>query len=187
VSTRPPLGEDTDGPRTQAGMVRRDTARLRAMVVLLMLIVVSALGVWLILRLDAGKHAPQATPAACERVGRVLTKADIRIRVFNATTRNGLAASVAAQLRQRGYTVISVGNDDTSTVRGPAELRYGAAGSPAAKAVAGVVAGAASRPVPRAGSDVDLVLGNTFTRLAPPARQSPQAAASCPATAKRAG
>ena len=119
MSTHSPLGENA-GPRTKAGLARRDTARLRAMAVLLVLIAVSALGVWLILSLDARRNAPRATPAACAGAGQTLTRADIRIRVFNATTRNGLAASVAAQLRQRGYTVISIGNDESSTVPGPA-------------------------------------------------------------------
>ncbi|MDP9239555.1 MAG: LytR C-terminal domain-containing protein [Actinomycetota bacterium] len=168
---------------------RRDTARLRALIVLVVLVSASALGVWLILRSDTHKGAPQATSASCvhETKARVLTKADIRIRVLNATARAGLATKTAAELRLRGYTVTAVGNDP-SAVLGPAEMRYGSGGAPSAKALKGLVVGAVNRPITRAGADVDLVLGNTFTRLAPapapaPALAPVKAVPGCPATA----
>jgi hypothetical protein len=184
VSTRAPYDEGTrgPGPRVLAGQARRDTTRLRAMIVLILLVVASATGVLLILRADANRHSSQATPASCTNVAKTLTKAAIRVRVLNATAREGLATTVAAELRRRGYTVTTVGNDST-VVPGPAMLRYGAGGAPAAKAMTGLVTGAVNRPVTRAGADVDLVLGNTFTRLAPAVAAPAKAAAGCPETA----
>ncbi|PZS33416.1 MAG: hypothetical protein DLM59_06520 [Pseudonocardiales bacterium] len=187
MSSHSPFGEQPAGigPRARAARARRDTTRLRAAVVLVVLVVASALGVWLILRADVTKSTTRAAPASCVHAsaGQAPTRADIRIRVLNATAREGLAAKTAAELRLRGYTVTAVGNDP-SAVRGPAEMRYGTAGAPFAKALKGLVAGAVSRPVTRTGSDVDLVLGNTFTRLAPaPAQTPPKTGSGCPATA----
>jgi hypothetical protein len=184
VSTRSPHDEGPrgPGPRVLAAQARLDTTRLRALIVLILLVVASATGVLLILRTDANRQSSQATPASCANVAKTLSKAAIRIKVLNATAREGLATTVAAELRRRGYTVTTVGNDATA-VPGPALLRYGAGGAPAAKVVAGLVTGAVNRPVTRAGADVDLVLGNTFTRLAPAVAAPAKAAAGCPATA----
>lgn len=189
MSDRFPIrGDPSVGPQAQAARAaraRRDTARLRALIVLVVLVCASALGVWLILRADTHKAPRQATPASCvhETKARVPTKADIRIRVLNATAREGLATKIAAELRLRGYTVTAVGNDP-SAVLGPAEMRYGAGGALFAKALKGLVVGAVNRPINRAGTDVDLILGNTFTRLAPaPALVPAKAVPGCPATA----
>lgn len=162
----------------------RDPARLRALVVLVAIVVVGAVSVLLILRADSSKSPPRGAAPTCGPTATptAMARAAIRIRVLNATSRPGLAGTVAAELRRRGYTVTGVGND-TTAVRGPAEMRYGAAGAAAAKAVAGLVAGAVSRQVTRSGSDIDLVLGNGFTQLraAGPAPAKP--GAGCPATA----
>ncbi len=191
-----PLGESRrgSGPRIRAARARRDSSRLRAVIVLVVLIVGSTFGVWLILRADASKAPPQAQPAPCvdrsgaNPHGKAPTKApvkaaarpDIRIRVLNATSRPGLARTVAAELRRRGYTVTGVGND-SSPVPGPAVMRYGAAGAPKARAVAGLVAGAVNRQIVREGTDIDLILGNTFTRLGP--AFPPAKSGGCPASA----
>ncbi|MEP6695620.1 MAG: LytR C-terminal domain-containing protein [Pseudonocardiales bacterium] len=188
MSTRPPISGDRapSGPRAVVAPARRDRARIRAMIVLLALVMVSALSVWLILRADARQtaRATPTTPASCVHgsTGTALTGAQIRIRVLNATGRQGLAGTVAAQLTLRGYTVTSVGNH-SGRVKVPAEMRYGVAGAPAAKALAGLVKGAVSRPLSRPGPEVDLVLGDTFTGLAPGAPKPLPVPAGCPATA----
>ncbi len=150
------------------------------MVVLLVLLLVSALAVWLIVRSEA-KSDPPKTPACVPASG---SPASIKLRVLNATSREGLANTVATQLRQRGYTVTGVGNN-SSNVPGTAEIRHGSAGAPAARAVAGNVAGATTRNDKRAGSEVDLVLGTKFRALAP--AKPGVAASGCPVTAKPTG
>lgn len=184
MTSRPPIGEPSL-PRGLPEPARRDSTRRRALIVLGVLVAASALGVWLILRADAHHGSPQGRPAACVSAakGTAPALAKIRIRVFNATARAGLASTVAAQLRARGYTVIAVGND-SGAVPGPAIMRYGAGGAPAAKALAGLIKGAVSRPVTRDGPEVDLILGNKFTQLAPAVPQKPApTVAACPASA----
>ncbi len=168
------------GPRSRASRERRrDLARVRAFAILLLLIGGGALAVWLTVRTDDRKHAAAPVPHACGSSAAPVA-ATIHIRVLNATNHAGLAASVAAQLRVRGYTVIGVGNE-AQAVPGPAELRYGPRGVATAGKVLAVVPGAARRPDHRAGADVDLVLGNRFSRLAPAAVRPPSPSPSgCP-------
>jgi len=149
-------------------------------VLLVVLVLGSALTVWLILRSDAKAKPKGASPCSATSG----SPGSIKLRVLNATPREGLAASVAADLRKRGFTVTAVGND-TQKVTAPAEIRYGTKGAPAARVVAGVVTGATSRNDGRAGPDVDLILGTKFKALAP--AKAGASGASCPATAKPTG
>ncbi len=153
------------GPRSRAARSRRrDVARLRAAIILLLLIAGGAAAVWWTLRADQRVTAHAGQPTAC---GTPSPAAALpRVRVLNSTNRPGLATAVADLLRARGFTVTDVGNDPHA-VAGPAELRYGPHGLAAARTVLGVVPGAARRPDTRRGADVDLVLGNRFSRLAP--------------------
>lgn len=157
----------------------QDTSRLRALVVFLVLLIGGALAAWYVVHRDDSRLGASATERpACVASGvpGSLPVASIRVRVLNATARNGLAASVAAELKRRGYGVTGIGND-SSTVTGPASVRYGPAGATAAKAVAALVPGSVAQPDRRTGADVDLVLGDRFTQLA--AAPTSAASASC--------
>lgn len=156
----------------------RDRARVRALALLAALLVVSAVAVWLVVRSDAkGGETPAAAPCGAAS-GPAST---VKLRVLNATPREGLAASVAAELRKRGFFVISVGND-SHQVPGPAEVRHGPKGASAARLVASLVSGSTTRKDSRPGTDVDLVLGTKFSSLA--AAKPGAAKGGCPATAK---
>jgi hypothetical protein len=117
----------------------------------------------------AGDDTP-ATGATCRPYDpKVPTPATTTVNVYNATTKNGLAARTAAELRERGFVIGEVRNDPLRrTVRGPAELRFGRAGTPHAKLVI-VLAGRGTTQVAdkRKGTTVDLVLGSAFSALAP--------------------
>jgi len=163
VSTISPIGREPGRRIRQASPSRgRDRARTRALALLLALALVSTLTVWLIVRSEAKDKTPATSPCTATN-GSLST---VRLRVLNATPREGLAGSVADELRKRGYTVTGVGNDSRH-VPAPAEIRHGNAGAPAARVVAGIVAGAITRNDARAGSEVDLVLGTRFRVLAP--------------------
>lgn len=175
MSTERPQGR-AGGSRVRRGTTRgRDRARTRALVLFVVLLVAAGVTVWLIVRSEATGDKTAAPPCA----GGSAAASAIRMRVLNATPREGLAASVAAELRKRGYTVTGVGND-TRGVAGTAEVRHGTKGAAAAALIAKTVAAATVRNDARAGTDVDLVLGTKFRALAPV--QPGASATGCPST-----
>jgi hypothetical protein len=97
----------------------------------------------------------------------------IHVNVYNATDRRGLATEVAVTLRHRGFHVGAVDNDPLHrTVSGVAEVRTGPHGTGSARTVAaqvGATPGVAVVPDSRAGTGVDLVIGNAFRSLRFPA------------------
>jgi hypothetical protein len=96
--------------------------------------------------------------------------AEVRVNVYNATDRRGLAAKVAGQLERRGFDVRKVDNDPLGrTVTGAAEVRHGDDGAAAARTVAAQVGPVVAVPDGRPGGSVDLVVGTGFTALVAPA------------------
>jgi len=97
-----------------------------------------------------------------------ITPPQVRVNVYNATQRSGLARSVAAQLNRRGYAVQEIANDPRRMrVPGTAIIRFGAAGDPAAKLLATQIPQVKMDGDKRRAPVVDLVLGERFTALAP--------------------
>jgi hypothetical protein len=110
-----------------------------------------------------------ATPpaAAGPAVGCVLTLPDspaqIHVRVLEGGAPAGQGETTAAQLRERGFTVLTPGDAPA----GPTTLRYGPAAIGAATVLRAVVVGAATMQFDPARTDdtIDLTLGTTFDRL----------------------
>jgi LytR cell envelope-related transcriptional attenuator len=129
---------------------------------------------------DAGTARPQptcrtTTPRPTTRAARppALSPAKVRVNVYNTTTINGLAARVAASLRQRKFVIRSVANDpQDSKPAGTAVVRYGTKGAAAARLVAAQVPQAKLQRDRRRSATVDLVIGKAFRALAPVARPS---------------
>jgi hypothetical protein len=117
-----------------------------------------------------------ACPTATARPARpaaTLSPSRVRVNVYNTTTVNGLAARVAAQLRQRSFRVGAVANDPRGThPSGTAVVRHGTKGTAAARLVASQVPRSTLQRDRRRSATVDLVLGRSFRALAPPARPS---------------
>lgn len=110
----------------------------------------------------AAAKAAAAKPAAAAPKPNQIT-----INVYNATTRSGLAADTAAQVKARGYVIGAVSNDPLAkAITGTAELRYGQAGTAQATVAKQLVAGVALVKDGRADGSVDLVLGDAFKTLA---------------------
>lgn len=181
MSMLTPLGRGRgrrERPRKRrSGPSGDDPARRRALALLVAIVVGGALAVWLIVQAADRQRVPHAASTPCAKASGVapLTPKQIRVKVLNATSRAGLASTVAAELRRRGYTVLGVGND-SGTVAQSAVVRYGGPGAPAVKPMVAVVPGAVSRRDNRPTADIDLILGNSFTSLAPA-----KPAAACPA------
>ena len=93
----------------------------------------------------------------------------IRVNVYNATTRSGLARSTSVLLAARGFAIGALANDPLNkTVPGTAEIRFGRKGLLAAKVVAAQVPSPVMVRDLRPDASVDFVIGNTFTALNTP-------------------
>jgi hypothetical protein len=160
--------------------VRRGRRRRRLLKTLLVLLVIGALaaGGWYYLLRDATtttvKPATAAPTASCPAPSPTPTPVSarlVKLNVFNATERRGLAATVATELRRRGFRVAKVGNDPARrTVAGVAEVRSSPAGTAAARTVAAQVDAFVAVPDRRPDGSVDLVLGSSFKALRTPAQ-----------------
>lgn len=95
---------------------------------------------------------------------------EIKVAVYNTTFREGLAADVAAELRERGFATGETGNDPSGAYlpEEVAVIRYGPDGQKAAQRLADHVEDADLQRVDsRRGTSVDLVLGNEYSDLVP--------------------
>ncbi|NYG06672.1 hypothetical protein BJ986_001159 [Phycicoccus badiiscoriae] len=93
---------------------------------------------------------------------------EVKVNVYNTTYKTGLAKTVADAVAARGFKVKDVSNDPLRTMQlGPAVIRYGEEGDLAAALLQEHVPGAQLVKDGRAGSGVDLVIGNAFTSLTP--------------------
>ena len=85
-----------------------------------------------------GTPQPSASPA-CQVAApaKALTPAAVTINVYNATNREGLAASVAKSLRGQGFKVHTIANDPLGKqIAGVGEVRHGQRGSASARLTA---------------------------------------------------
>ena len=146
-----------------------------------------ALGALAVLALGAGAYgvfalvgsdqpAPAAAPCpvaetAKQPVHQAITPQQVTVNVYNSTNRQGLAASAAAALKQRGFVIGKVANDPLdSHLAISAQVRGAADAASLMKYVAAEVPGAQLQADTRADQSVDLVLGTAFAALASPAQ-----------------
>jgi uncharacterized membrane protein (DUF485 family) len=114
-----------------------------------------------------GTPPPVASPACPAAVpAKVVTPGAVTINVYNATNRNGLAASVAKSLRRQGFKVQTIANDPLGKqIAGVGEVRHGQSGATGAKLAALSLLGAAVVLDNRPDDTVDIVLGDRFSAL----------------------
>lgn len=171
MSMLTPRGEGARPLRQRQG--RGGGRRVAAVTVTLLLLVTLAVLAW---QSSTGDDEPDVrarpeptcpTPATLPPA---IAPAKVRVNVYNATDRRGLAAKVAGQLERRGFDVRKVDNDPLGrTVTGAAEVRHGDEGAAAARTVAAQVGPVVAVPDGRPGGSVDLVVGTGFTALVAPA------------------
>jgi len=171
VSMFTPRGEGARPLRQRRG--RGGGRRIAAVTVTLLLLVTLAVLAWLSTRGDDEpdvRARPEPTCPTPSSFPPALAPAKVRVNVYNATDRRGLAAKVAGQLERRGFDVRQVDNDPLGrTVTGAAEVRHGDEGAAAARTVAAQVGTVVAVPDGRPGGSVDLVVGTGFTALVTPA------------------
>jgi hypothetical protein len=109
-----------------------------------------------------------SVPACTPSTAAPLTASGVHVNVYNSTSRDGLASTVADALRARSFAVGTVANDPLhADVTGTALIRYGSKGLAAARMLAAQVPKSTMRHDKRKGTEVDLVLGDAFKALSP--------------------
>ena len=125
---------------------------------------------WSYYQADNSARASRSPAAACKPYDpKVVTPENTRVNVYNASTREGLAGSVARSLDERGFVIGKVANDPSSRKTPKvAEIRYGPKGAAHAKLLrTSLPKGTALVKDKRAVATVDLALGPKYTTLAP--------------------
>ncbi|WP_252975193.1 LytR C-terminal domain-containing protein [Janibacter melonis] len=114
---------------------------------------------------EEGRRRPGAS-ASTSSVCAIQPK-DVVVNVYNGTGRDGLAASVARDLRKRGFQIRKIENYHGGRVGGVGLIRYGDKGAPKVKVV-GRHAGAMQKVRDkRVRSIIDVVVGKDFEDLEP--------------------
>jgi hypothetical protein len=158
--------------RRLARPASRRRSRGPLLVAAVVLLVVAGLVAWLLLRGDDEESAAAALPA-CPPPPAEPAPAEVPLRVFNATDRQGVAAEVAEQLTGRGFDVTEVGNvperePGSPEMGGAAQVRHGEPGEDGAALLARHVAEAETAADGRPDTGVDLVITTGYTGLRTP-------------------
>jgi len=156
-------------PRRRPPGRRRSRRPVPALVLLVALSVLALAVWWRVLHRGAGESTAGACPAHPHTGVFALDPRRVKVRVYNATDRLGLARTVAGQLRRRGFSIAATSNDplaDSRQVLGVGELRYGALGAPQAQLVSWQFPGIRLAEDPRTDAVVDVAIGPAFRSLA---------------------
>lgn len=147
---------------------RRGTVRRVVVAVIVLLAIGGAAGAawW------QASDSPDSTTAARPRCPEpspaptVVPATKVRVNVYNATDKKGLAGRVATQLRNRGFKVAKIDNDPARrVVTGVAEVRSSSLGAGPARTVGAQVDSFVAVPDQRRDASVDLVIGAAFIHL----------------------
>ncbi len=111
----------------------------------------------------------------------------VRVSVFNGAGTPGLASKAAGELAKLGYQLVGTpanhGTGATVTL-----IEYGPSQAEAARTLAASISGATLQPEASLGSDIDLVLGSSFTSaVAPGTAPSATSGTSSPASGSTGG
>jgi hypothetical protein len=158
---------------TESELSVRARRRRRALVTIGVVVLALFFAFWYALSYYQADIAagPSRTPAAtCEPFDpKALTPAKVKVNVYNASNRTGLAATVSKELAERTFVIGTVANDPSNR-KAPAvaEVRHG----PSGKAQAALLRTALPKGTTvvqdkRKGATVDVALGPKWTRLAP--------------------
>ena len=125
---------------------------------------------WSYYQHDTSARAAKPPPATCSPYDPMaVTPETTTVNVYNATDRNGLAASVSKSLAARGFVIGKVANDPSSR-KAPAvaEVRHGPSGEAQAKLLrTSLPKGTTLFKDKRKSATVDLALGAKFTSVRP--------------------
>lgn len=132
----------------------------------------------------AAPPTASATPCVTINPGSIVPQTT-HLNVYNATKRNGLAASTARELELRGFVVATIANDPLhKSVPDVVQIRYGAKGDKRALLVKKQFPDKVSMVKDkRTDETVDVVLGEAFRALAPTPTPTASPTPACTTTA----
>lgn len=141
--------------------------RRRAVITLLLALLMIFFAVWYAMSYIRADDERRATESSSSATPTCETKAsEFKVNVYNATDREGLATTVARDLRKRGFDVQTVANDPKGTeVTGPGELRHGTNGTKGAELLSDHLGDFSIDKDERDRTTVDVVLGPDYERL----------------------
>jgi hypothetical protein len=129
---------------------------------LVLALAAAALWVYVLQKDDDGTTSASTCTAAPS-----LAPSSVTVQVLNASTKQGVATTVAKDLQQRGFKVGGAANDRPGrTVTGVGEIRHGVRGAQAAAFLALYLPGSTDYQDTRATGTVDLVIGPAYVKLA---------------------
>lgn len=178
-----------DDTSDNSGRLRRKILHGVVLFILLGLIVTAILGALAVMNGQIkfpGSEDSQPDSSACPATTFDYTSpAKVKVNVFNATTRAGLAKSAANEFKARKFAVGQVGNIETG-YRGVAAIVSGAAGQAAAFTVQRHLPGSDYFQDGRQDATVDVILTGDYRGLAKPelVDQTP-GTLSCPRESRR--
>lgn len=108
------------------------------------------------------KAAPKPTAPAANAPTITVAPQQVRLRVFNGTTTNRLAAQVSTAMSGYGFQVVETGNSPTTGLA-QSEVRYGPGHIDEARTVAAAVPGAVLKEDPTYDKSVALFLGSNYS------------------------
>jgi hypothetical protein len=151
------------------------------------LIVLAVVVWWRVLGADTKNNSTTGCTPKIDQSVTAMDHRTVKVRVYNATDRKGLAKQVTDALRKRRFSILVSSNDplhDTRQVTGIGEIRYGSAGAKQALLLSFWFPGIQLVPDPRTDAAVDLAVGPTYRTLATDAqvRKAEAAAVDAPPT-----
>lgn len=125
-------GLDEESYRRLSGRRRARLVRQRIVFAVVVLVVLGAGGAAALVYTDRWQPGSTPTPSAAASTPAcaaatappLLTPPEVTVDVLNGTSRRGLAAAVAGELRARGFVVPDVGNAATATGPASAVVTY---------------------------------------------------------------
>ncbi len=136
---------------------------------LAVLIVLAVVVWWRVLGADSTNNPASGCTPKIDHSVISMDPRTVKVRVYNATDRKGLAKQVADGLRKRRFSILVSSNDplrDTRQVDGIGEIRYGSAGEKQALLLSFWFPDIHLVSDPRTDAAVDLAVGPTYRTLA---------------------